>query len=158
VKNIHTIKLFLLAAAMLFLNGCSLAAEENVTISAPTQTWTPVPSSTSKPTEIFTTLTTPAVQKPNVSPTTLRLQDSQTVEIAMTDLASRLDQPITGIRLVKTYADEFPLDNLGCPDPSLTPRPIPALVSGEVIILEANGDLYAYHVRKDRVVFCGKME
>jgi hypothetical protein len=92
------------------------------------------------------------------SPTTPPPANNEIAEKARMDLASRLAMPVAQVRLVKIYADEFPPDNLGCPGPSATPQPIPARVSGEVMILEANGSQYTYHTRKNKLVFCGKTE
>jgi hypothetical protein len=80
---------------------------------------------------------------------------ARTIEKARQDLAARLGLDLTAIQFIKLNPDEFPADTLGCLGPGVTPRPIPAIVSGQVILLEAQGVRYTYHARKEQVVFCG---
>jgi hypothetical protein len=80
---------------------------------------------------------------------------AEIIQIARQDLAQRLGIPGEAIRLVSVTPDEFPAGDLGCPAPGRTPRPIPALVSGQSIVLDAQGRQYTYHARRSQVVFCG---
>ena len=80
---------------------------------------------------------------------------ASTIEKARQDLAARLGLDLATIQFIQLSPDEFPADTLGCLGPDVTPRPIPALVSGQVILLEARGVRYTYHARKEQVVFCG---
>jgi len=79
----------------------------------------------------------------------------QVVDLAKADLARRLKADPQVIRLLRIRGDEFPAGDLGCPGPSVTPRPIPALVSGQVIVFEYSSQEYTYHTRRGQVVFCG---
>ena len=80
---------------------------------------------------------------------------ASTIEKARQDLAARLRLDPAAVQFIRLNLDEFPADTLGCLDAGVTPRPIPAIVSGQVIILEAGGIRYTYHARKEQVVFCG---
>jgi hypothetical protein len=80
---------------------------------------------------------------------------ASTIEKARLDLAVRLGLELVAIQFIRLSPDEFPADTLGCLGPDVTPRPIPAMVSGQVIILEVGGVRYSYHARKEQVVFCG---
>jgi hypothetical protein len=78
-----------------------------------------------------------------------------TIEKARRDLAARLRLDLESVQFIQLSLDEFPADTLGCLGPDVTPRPIPAIVSGQVILLEAGGLRYTYHARREQVVFCG---
>ncbi len=78
-----------------------------------------------------------------------------TIDLARRHLAQRLGMSPSEIHFVSLSADEFPADTLGCMGPGVSPRPIPAMVSGQVIILRAAGARYTYHARRDQVIFCG---
>jgi hypothetical protein len=80
---------------------------------------------------------------------------ARTIEKARHDLAKRLGLDPSAIQFILLNLDEFPADTLGCLGPDVTPRPIPAIVSGQVILLEAGGLRYTYHARQEQVVFCG---
>ena len=80
---------------------------------------------------------------------------SNVAALATRDLARRLGIAVDGISVESVESDEFPADNLGCLLPGQTPRPIPAIVSGQRIMLRAGGKLYEYRVRGTEVVYCG---
>lgn len=80
---------------------------------------------------------------------------ASTIEKARQDLAIRLGLDLAAVQFIRLSVDEFPADTLGCQGPDVTPRPIPAIVSGQVILLEARGTRYTYHARKEQMVFCG---
>jgi hypothetical protein len=78
-----------------------------------------------------------------------------TINKARQDLAARLRLDPAAVQFIQLNLDEFPADTLGCLFPDATPRPIPAIVSGQVILLEAGGLRYIYHARQEQVVYCG---
>ncbi len=80
---------------------------------------------------------------------------ARTIEKARQDLAARLRLDPAAVQFIQLDLDEFPADTLGCLGPEVTPRPIPAIVSGQVILLEAGGLRYTYHARREQLVFCG---
>jgi hypothetical protein len=108
---------------------------------------------------------TPAIPRPADTPVptdarltplsepTLTMQTP--VEQAIHDLASRLGVSQTSISVVRTYSDEFPASNLGCPEGKPNSRPIPALVSVSVIELEYETQIYIYHADRSQSIFCG---
>ena len=75
---------------------------------------------------------------------------ARTIERARQDLAVRLALSPSLIQFVHVSTDEFPADTLGCLGPEVTSRPIPAIVSGQVILLEADGLRYTYHARREQ--------
>ena len=111
---------------------------------------TPAPS---RPASIYTTQKATHIP-PSLSPNSNSPYD-EVVNLAKADLARRLKTDPQDIRLLRISADEFPTGDLGCPAPGVTPRPIPAIVSGQAIVLEHDSQEYTYHARKSQVVFCG---
>jgi hypothetical protein len=107
----------------------------------------------SKTTHTPTSRATPEWNRPAMTNTSQAF--ANTIETARQDLASRLGLPAEAIQFIQLSLDEFPADNLGCLGPGVTPRPIPTMLSGQVILLEAGGVRYSYHARKEQVVFCG---
>lgn len=83
---------------------------------------------------------------------------SPAAALARADLAKRLQKPLAAIEFLREYSDEFPADNLGCLGPGVTPRPIPAIVSGRVIQFKVGETIYNYHSRGSELVFCGPWE
>jgi hypothetical protein len=80
----------------------------------------------------------------------------EAVNLAIDDLARRLEVQAAAIQLIDVRSDEFPAGDLGCPQPGVTPRPIPAFVTGQVILLEYQAERYIYHVHRTEIAFCGK--
>jgi hypothetical protein len=111
---------------------------------------TPAPS---QPASVSTTQKATHIP-PSLSPNSNSPYD-EVVNLAKADLARRLKTDPQDIRLLRISADEFPAGDLGCPAPGVTPRPIPAIVSGQAIVLEHDSQEYTYHARKSQVVFCG---
>lgn len=110
---------------------------------APPPTRTPIP-----PLE-KTAMPTPM---PNILPTSLE----GAVARAEQDLARRLGLSEGEIILIEAVSDEFPAANLGCPlEGGAQPPPMPALVSGWRILLQARGEAYEYRARGNEIVFCG---
>jgi hypothetical protein len=89
-------------------------------------------------------------------PTGLPDQQMANIQRAIIDLARILNGTPTEVNFVKTFSDEFPASNLGCPVGRVQPQPSPALVTGQVIILEYQEEKYIYHARSDQVIFCGQ--
>ncbi len=116
-------------------------SEQSVTTSYPNPVGIdPIPASTSLPAKPSTTWERPVGEV-----------EKQVIK----DLAGRLGIDTGKVSVVNIYSDEFPAGDLGCPSPGVTPRPIPAIVSGKVIELEANGEEYIYHTHGVDFVYCG---
>jgi hypothetical protein len=77
------------------------------------------------------------------------------VQLAMSDLAGRLQVGKNDIQVINVYPDEFPASDLGYPQSGITPLPQPAFVSGKVFELEYGGLIYIYHVRGKLATYCG---
>jgi hypothetical protein len=76
-------------------------------------------------------------------------------EAIIADLARRLNTSVDEIQVVEDVQDEFPAGDLGCPQPEVTPRPIPAIVTGRRVVLEFDGQTYEYHVHGQQAAYCG---
>jgi hypothetical protein len=89
--------------------------------------------------------------------------------MARSDLARRLNLPVTSIALASVTQDMFPAQNLGCPEakslPKTTPRAapvetsevtLPAFVNAFEVRLKAGTQVYVYRVRDRQVVYCGE--
>jgi hypothetical protein len=166
------IERLLIALALLSAVGCTIrpAGSTNTATSEPNLTIAPIPSlSASAPASAPLPLDAPtntaqksASQTSKSTPEWTRAAEmttpqdyATTIEKARQHLAARLRLDPAAVQFIQLNLDEFPADTLGCLGPNVTPRPIPAIVSGQVIILEANGLHYTYHARKEQVVFCG---
>jgi hypothetical protein len=80
------------------------------------------------------------------------------VDQARADLAARLGIAEETVGVVSITADEFPASNLGCGEFSKQPdRPIPALLTGQRIVLAAGGRRYLYHAHRVHVAYCGSL-
>ena len=99
---------------------------------------------------------TPRTPLPPASQSPARTEPERVVRLAMEDLARRLGVGLDKIVLISVTADEFPASNLGCPSPKKTPLPIPAFVTGQVIVLQSRGEYYVYHARGRQAIFCGR--
>lgn len=77
------------------------------------------------------------------------------VQAAIDDLAGRLNIEPALIVLISTSADEFPAGDLGCPDPKKPSKPLDAIVSGQRVLLEFEGQDYEYHIRPGQIAYCG---
>ncbi len=65
------------------------------------------------------------------------------VEQARRDLAARLSLPADEIRVIEARAVTWPDSSLGCPEPGR--MYLQVLTPGYLVILEAQGQRYAYH-------------
>jgi len=120
-----------------------------------TETPTPEPSKTIENRSITLNPPTPS---PFATPEALEIPAhfAGLLDLIQTDLARRLNTGKAEVVLVEFYADEFPASNLGCPVEKGVPRPLPAILTGNVFILEAQGYRYIYHTHGDQFVFCGQ--
>ncbi len=101
------------------------------------------------PLEGFSPLPAPARPTPTVptdggSPTvTLPSTLEEIVEQARRDLAARLGRAVAEIRVVEARAVTWPDSSLGCPEPGR--MYLQVLTPGYRVILEVEGQRYAYH-------------
>ena len=99
--------------------------------------------------------------RPETIPSEVKGQPSSAIKLperAAEDLASRLGVQPGDLRIVSVTADEFPAGDLGCPQPGVTPLPMPAIVTGQVILLEVDGVQYRYHAHGPQLVYCGQVD
>ncbi len=106
------------------------------------------PPSTIQPTPVGTSV-------PTISLEVLPGRSRDISQRAIQELAGRLQVSPESILIVKIYPDEFPASNLGCPLETGEPLPLPAIVSGQTIVLEHEDMHYIYHARASDVIFCG---
>jgi hypothetical protein len=87
------------------------------------------------------------------------ITDQDALEIAVADLAARLDIDRTDIQVLEVTRQEFPLPDLGCPlgGGKGHQSPLPAVVLGQLVRLRANDVIYEYHARGRDVRFCGAL-
>lgn len=117
----------------------------------------PVQPATAYPAQPVATASTRADVQPSAPSTpsfSLPPWLAQAVGEARQDLARRTGQTVDSIVLLAIEGDEFPAGDLGCPGTGPA-RPIPALVTGSRIWLEAAGVRYRYHAHGSDVVYCG---
>jgi len=78
---------------------------------------------------------------------------------AKDDLARRLDIPAGDVALLAVFRQRFPPDGFYCrPTKARAARDeSPVVVSGESIILSAQGRKYEYHADQQSVVFCREL-
>lgn len=140
--------------------GCDTIAEiatDDSPISPPS-----TPCETAPPREDTAAVETPPGRAtPSSSPITATPSFEMTdiVSRAINDLATRLGVSPDQVEVLSITPDEFPASNLGCGEYGEQPdRPIPALVTGQRIVLEARGRSYVYHTHGPQVVYCGPLE
>jgi hypothetical protein len=78
------------------------------------------------------------------------------VERAIADLALRLGVGAGQIEVVRVFADEFPIQNLGCPLPGSAEPEQPAFVMGSEIVLAVGDRQVIYRARGSALIFCGE--
>lgn len=91
-------------------------------------------------------LITPTAGEPTVPP------EAAEVTQVKQDLAERLKVPVDQIRVVSIKAVDWPDTSLGCPKPNMFYAEV--ITPGFEIILEANGQEYAYHTGRGEYVQC----
>jgi len=75
------------------------------------------------------------------------------VELAITDLAQRLDIEISGITIVINKPVTWPDATLGCPKPGMDFSPVE--IPGYILQLSVDGHIYTYHTDDvNRVILC----
>ena len=78
------------------------------------------------------------------------------IEKAKADLAQRLSIPVTQISLVDAKAVVWPDSSMGCPQPDMLYKQVPA--DGALIVLQVEKKVYEYHVGGSRGLFlCEKV-
>jgi hypothetical protein len=91
--------------------------------------------------------TTPGDRIPTTSPedpvTAPSVPTGSNVDIAVADLATRLDIDPTEIQIVSVEEVTWPDGSLGCPRPGMSYTQ--ALVDGQLIVLSVDGTDYEYH-------------
>lgn len=78
------------------------------------------------------------------------------VELAIADLAGRLEITTDSIEVITISPDEFPGGDMGCPNPKEPASISPSMVTGYLVVLGAGGESYEYHTRNGRIAYCGK--
>lgn len=128
-----------LAVASLLLAGCGPAA-------TPSQSESPLSTPTaSEPTPTIVE-PVPTVGEPTVP------AEAAEVTLVKQDLAQRLNIAVDQIRIVSVRAVDWPDTSLGCPKPDMAYAEV--ITPGFEIILEANGQEYAYHTGGGDYVLC----
>ena len=151
------------AALLIGASGCgdgdNDAASESVPTSATAAPTTPAGTTTTaapRPT-ITPPLTTSPIktttpgdpvpstlpEDPVANPSDPTTPTGSNVEIAVADLATRLDVDPSEVQIVSVEEVTWPDGSLGCPRPGM--RYTQALVNGQRIILAVDGDEFAYH-------------
>lgn len=73
-------------------------------------------------------------------------------DLAVADLAGRLDIAPDAITVREMVAVEWPDASLGCPQPGMMYAQV--ITPGYRIVLEAQGQAYQYHASRNHIVFC----
>lgn len=132
--------------------GTTLPATETQPKESPTlnPTASHAPKSTQTPPEPIN----PVHPEPTITPHPIEQVVRDPVERAVEDLAQRLGISESEIKVVNEYGDDFVGDNLGCPGGKTPLRPLQVLVTGRVIELQADGQIYIYHAHGADLVYC----
>jgi len=140
----------LLIILLAFAFGCSPSQiggqDEDLAPSAPLvppSEETSLPPASDSPSQGDTTEMTPT------TPTDPSLQNM--IEKAREDLAKRLNVLLTQISLMEAKAVVWPDASIGCPQPGMRYKQVPA--DGALIVLQANGITYEYHNGGNRGLF-----
>ena len=151
--HVRRLVILVVILVVILIAGCSASPASTSVPASPTDLPTVSP--------ILPPPTTPPIEpEPAQSPlATLAATVTPSVGQAIADLAVRLNISAGAVEVVSTTADEFPASNLGCGQFSKQPdRPIPALLTGQRIVLAADGYQYVYHAHGAQVVYCGPLE
>jgi hypothetical protein len=119
-----------------------------------------LPASTLIPTQIIGQPASPMTILPSPSSESSqsplpRITPNAGVQRAMEDLARRLHLELSTIQVVSITNDDFPSGDLGCPASGTPSLPQPAFVTGQVVLFDAHGARYIYHIHGGQVAFCG---
>jgi len=163
-----TLSMFLLLVAGAVTASCTTASDTLEQVSPVTHPTKPdataprfvsAPATPTPPAAITPGSPCPTVTRDVIpSPTVPRPSAENTVVRASADLAARLAVSVAAVELVSVTPDEFPASNLGCGEFSKQPdRPIPALVTGQRIVLDVSGHRYVYHAHGPQIAYCGPL-
>lgn len=72
--------------------------------------------------------------------------------LAIADLAERLNLDSGEIEVVRTEPVDWPDTSLGCPEPGQAYAQV--ITPGHIVVLKAKGQEYEYHIGGDQVVTC----
>lgn len=100
----------------------------------------------------------PATASPTISQTeedlqimTIELGLTPVIEQATADLAQRLDINDEAVQVLRAESVVWPDASLGCPQPGMNYKQVPE--DGALIILQAQGVVYEYHIGGSRGLF-----
>lgn len=105
-------------------------------------------TTTTSITTTTTMATTPTPETP--------MQEEDTVQAAINDLASRLRLGAEDIELIDFREVQWPDGSIGCPEEGMFYTQ--AIVEGSQVLLEADGRIYDYHAGADGVPFLCESE
>ncbi len=139
-----------LLAALSLLAACSptLSPSENTSPLGTPTAGEPEPTSTPVLAEEPTA--TPGV--PTAQSTGIPEEAAEAVGLARQDLAQRLGIAAETIAVTAVRAVDWPDTSLGCPEPGKMYAQV--ITPGYEIILEADGEAYAYHSGGPNVIYC----
>lgn len=151
-------KRLLILVAVLLLSGCATLVAPTSIAPAPTPVASPpiVPPSLAvpAPTGLPLPLTSP-LQSPLDSPLATPLVINPTVDLARTDLATRLKIAVAQIQVVSFEQVEWPDASAGCAKPGV--MYIQVITPGYKIVLSVDGKTYEYHGKaQDAPALCEK--
>jgi hypothetical protein len=127
----------------ILVSGCSVSPTQVPSADKATPPHTPTAEEESKTPQ-------PAQGTPEE---TLPYEPRRLVQMAIEDLARRLELPISEILLISVEAVDWPDTSLGCPQPGMAYAQV--ITPGYLIVLEATGKAYEYHTDEDSsVVLC----
>lgn len=150
--KIYWSKVTIIGYLLITLMGCSLFFDPNTpnnAILSPTATvpFTGTQTALVSPTQGDSTSMTPTLSSAAVQGL------EYLIKKAKEDLAQRLSISVTQINLIETTEVEWSDSSLDCPQPGL--EYLQVITPGYRILLEFNGNEYAYHSNRDTyVVFC----
>lgn len=116
----------------------------------PSATTAPATASSSATSTVVPTTTPPPTSTQSTEETTVPT-DAEPVEIAIADLAGRLDVAADDIVVVSVEEVTWPDGGLGCPEPGMAYTQ--ALVNGSRIVLSVENTDYEYHSGQSGVPF-----
>lgn len=160
----RALRLLLLLMTGALIVRCTMTSETSEDIPPVTHPTTPETPSATSPlsappatTPILPATATPRSPSPDIAghpsaPSSVMPPGVEnSIARASADLAGRLGVSTAEIEVVSVTPDEFLASNLGCGQFSKQPdRPIPALVTGQRIVLTTEGDRYVYHAAVSR--------
>lgn len=127
-------KLWILIVLVALFSACAAGGVSQSTAPAGEETEMPIP------------------QRTGILPSKM----TQPLELAMTDLTTRLGVGANDVELISLTTQEMPVGDLGCPSaaPAKGTAQPDGIVLGKEIILKTGGQTYVYHVYRLRVALC----